>query len=149
VTKTPKSFSITEENAEYLERNDHLNNSALVNDLLEQYRKKGSVEGIVDQIERRRLEQEQESLERQLETVRESLESLASVEEKQAQRRSEDVNGLVNRVEQGKRLFEGHAAVKQVATDHFGGDVSAVLDAVEAECKNRGIEYDTDQLGGQ
>lgn len=147
MTKQPKSFSLTEENAEFLESNDHLNNSALVNDLLEQYRKKGSVDGIVDEIQRRQLKQERESLERQLETVRESLDELASVEEKQAQRRKEDVDSLVQRIERGKRLFEGHAEVKRVATDHFAGDAKAVLDVVRDRCVEQEIDFDSSQFG--
>ena len=148
VTKQPKSFSLTEKNAEFLEANGHLNNSALVNDLLDSYRKNQSTDGLVDQIERNRLERERESLKSRMETLDAQLTRLETVEEKENNRQQEALEALVHRVENGKTIFPDHSAVEDTAQAYFSGDVYAVLEAVRDELVERGIEYDSEQIEG-
>jgi len=146
--KHPKSFSLTEENKDFLEANMHLNNSALVNDLLDAYRKNSAIDGIVDVIERRKLERERESLEAQLETVCNQLGELEDVEEEEKDRREEALEALIHRVKGGKTIFPDHAAVQDVAKSYYGSNAYAVLEAVRSELDERGAEYDAGQIEG-
>lgn len=140
--KSSASFYVEDE---YLDRMDeqNINKSNLVNDLLGQYfNGESQVTNAVRDMRKQQVKAERDALETQLELKENELEMLDEQQSKEAQEYHNDVQELINTVQQGGRIWEEHALVKEVAAEH-GKSPTEVIETVQEECPNARVDQFT------